>query len=32
MYPQNPHSIQTTEALREAFEATWVVAGSRSVS
>jgi hypothetical protein len=29
MYPQNPHSTQTTEALREAFEATWVVVQAR---
>ena len=28
MYPRN-HSIQTIDALREAFEATWVVVQSR---
>ena len=30
MHPQNPHSIQTTDALREAFEATWVVVQARA--
>ena len=29
MHPRNPHSIQTTDALREAFEATWVVVQAR---
>jgi hypothetical protein len=29
LYPQNPRSAQTTDALREAFEATWVVVQAR---
>jgi hypothetical protein len=29
MYPRTPYSIRTTDALAEAFEATWVVVQAR---
>ena len=29
MYPRSPHSTQMTDAIKEAFEATWVVVQAR---